>query len=83
MRGTECAGGCKPEQYKCLGQENGNMAEGINGSTFTSIGAFARAMNGKNVFSVPKRGLRNSIFLPSLMYGSETWTWNRMQQSGV
>ena len=29
-----------------------------------------------------KRGLRNSI-LPTLMYGSETWTWNRAQQSGV
>lgn len=30
-----------------------------------------------------KRGLRNSILLPKLTYGSETWTWNRAQQSRV
>ncbi len=30
-----------------------------------------------------KRGLRNSILLPTLTYGSETWTWNRAQQSRV
>ncbi len=30
-----------------------------------------------------KRSLRNSILLPTLTYGSETWTWNRAQQSRV
>ncbi len=30
-----------------------------------------------------KRGLRNSILLPTLTYGSETWTWNRAHQSRV
>ncbi len=30
-----------------------------------------------------KRGLRNSVLLLTLMYGSETWTWNRAQQSRV
>ena len=30
-----------------------------------------------------KSGLRNSIPLPTLMYGSETWIWNRAQQSRV
>ena len=30
-----------------------------------------------------KRGLRNSILLPTLTYGSETWTCNTAQQSRV
>ncbi len=30
-----------------------------------------------------KRGIRNSILLPTLTYGSETWMWNRAQQSRV
>ena len=29
------------------------------------------------------RGLRNSILLPTLTYGSENWTWNGAQQSRV
>ncbi len=27
--------------------------------------------------------VRNSVLLPTLTYGSETWTWNRVQQSRV
>ncbi len=30
-----------------------------------------------------KQGLRNSILLPLLTYGSENWTWNGVQQSRV
>ena len=30
-----------------------------------------------------KRGLRNSILLPTLTYGSKNWTWNGVQQSRV
>ncbi len=30
-----------------------------------------------------KRGLRNSILLPTLTYRSENWTWNGMQRSRV
>ncbi len=30
-----------------------------------------------------KRDLRNSILLPILSYGSETWTWNRAHLSRV
>ncbi len=30
-----------------------------------------------------KRGLRNSILLPTLTYGLENWTWNGAQQSRV
>lgn len=30
-----------------------------------------------------KRGLMNSILLPTLMFGSEMWMWNSAQQSRV
>ncbi len=30
-----------------------------------------------------EEGLRNSILLPTLTYGSENWTWNGAQQSRV
>ncbi len=43
-------------------------------------GSLARVMKGRSVFTEVKRGPRNSILLPTLMYGSETWTWNRAQQ---
>ncbi len=38
---------------------------------------------GRNVSKDVKRGLRNSILLPTLTYGSENWTWNGAQQSRV
>ncbi len=48
-----------------------------------AIGSLARVMKERNVSMKVKRGLRNSILLPTLTYGSETWTWNRAQKSGV
>ena len=47
------------------------------------IGSLARVMRGKYVSMEVKKGLMNSICLPTLMYGSETCTWNRAQQSRV
>ncbi len=47
------------------------------------IGSPARVMKGRSVSMEVKRGLRNSILLPILTYESETWTWNRAQQSRV
>ncbi len=47
------------------------------------IGSLARVMKGRNVSMEVKRGLKNSILLPTLTYGSETWTWNMAQQSRV
>ena len=47
------------------------------------IGSFARVMRGRNMSMEAKRGLRYSILLPTLMYGSKTWTWNRAQHSKV
>ena len=37
----------------------------------------------KNVSMEVKQGLRDSILLLTLMYGSGTWTWNRVLQSRV
>ncbi len=46
-------------------------------------GSLARVMKGRNPSMEVKRGLGSSILLPTLTYGSETWTWNRAQQSRV
>ncbi len=47
------------------------------------IRSLARVMKGRSVSMEVKRGLRNSILLPNLMNGSQTWMWNRAQQSRV
>ncbi len=47
------------------------------------IGSLARVMKGRSVSMEVKRGLRNSILMSTLIYGSETWTWNRAHQSRV
>ncbi len=47
------------------------------------IGSLSRVMKGRSVSMEVKRDLRNSILLPTLTYGSKTWTWNRAQQSRV
>ncbi len=46
-------------------------------------GALERVMKGRNVNMEVKQGLRNSILLPTLTYGSENWTWNAAQQSCI
>ncbi len=47
------------------------------------VGLLAGVMKGRNVSMGVKRGLMNSILLPTLTYGSENWTWNGEQQSRV
>ncbi len=47
------------------------------------VGSLAVVMKGRNVSMDVKRGLRNSILLPTLTYGSENWTWNGAQQLRV
>ncbi len=47
------------------------------------IGSLARIMEGKKVSITVKRGLKNSILLPTLTYSPETWTRNKAQQSRV
>ncbi len=47
------------------------------------VGSFIGVMKGRNVCMDVKRGLRNSILLPTLTYGSDNWTWNGAQQLRV
>ncbi len=47
------------------------------------IGSLARDMKGRNVSIQVKTSLMNSILLPTLTYGSETWAWNKAQRSRV
>ncbi len=47
------------------------------------VGSLAGVMKGINVSMGVKRGLRNSILLPTLTYESENLTWSRAQQSKV
>ncbi len=47
------------------------------------MGSLAGVMKGRSVSMDVKRGLRNSILLPTLTYGLENWTWNEAQQLRV
>ena len=47
------------------------------------VGSLSRIMRGRNVSVDVKKGLRDSIVLPTLTYGCETWTWNEMHQSRI
>ncbi len=38
-------------------------------------------MNGRSVSMEVKRDLRNTVIVPTLTYGSKTWTWNESQRS--
>ncbi len=53
---------------KCLGQV---------------LGALERVMKGRNISMAVKKGIRNSVILPTLSYTSETWTWIAAQQSRI
>ncbi len=47
------------------------------------VGSLTGIMKGRNGSMDIKRGLKKSILLPTLTYGSENWTWNGAQQSRV
>ncbi len=47
------------------------------------MSALERVMKGRNVSKEIKKGIRNSVILPTLSYASEIWTWNAAQQSHV
>ncbi len=75
------------KEFKYLGavlSEHGEMEGEVRERAVKGrsvIGSLARVMRGRDVSMEVKKGLRNSIFLPTLTYGSETWMWNRSQQS--
>jgi len=47
------------------------------------IGSLGRIMKGRNVSMDIKKGLRNSIVIPTITYAAETWTWNEAHQSRI
>ncbi len=48
---------------------------------FACVESLAGVMKGRNVSIGIKRGLRNSMFLPTVTYGSENRIWSKAQQS--
>ncbi len=47
------------------------------------IGVLERVMKGRHVSMAVKKGIRNSVVLPTLSYTSETWTWKAARQSRI
>ncbi len=76
-------------EFKYLGTvlcKHGGMEEAIRERVMKGrsvVGSLTGVMKGRNVSMDVKRGLRNSILLPILTYGSENWTWSRAQRSRV
>ncbi len=79
----------KVSEFKYLGTvlcKYGGMEGGIREQMMKGknvVGFLTGVMKGRNVSMDVNRGLRNSILLPTLTYGSENWTWNGTQQSRV
>ncbi len=67
-------------EYKYLGTmlcKHGSMEGEIRERTVKGrqvMGALKRVMKGRNVSMAVKKGIRNSVILPTLSYASETWT---------
>ncbi len=67
-------------EFKYLGTilcKHGSMEGEIQERTVKGrqvMGALERVMKGRNVSMEVKRGIRNSVNLPTLSYASETWT---------
>ncbi len=76
-------------EFKYLGTilcKHGSMEREIEERTEKGrqgMGALQRVTKGRNVSMGVKRGIRNSIILPTLSYTSKTWTWNAAQQSRI
>ncbi len=95
--GSEAILGCKirlgkekmeeVNKFKYLGTilcKHGSMEREIKERTVKGrqvMGVLERAMKGRNVSIVVKKGKRTSVNLPKLSYASETWSWNAAQQS--
>ncbi len=76
-------------EFKYLGTflcKHGSMEGEIRERTVKGrqvMGDLKRVMKGRNESMKLKRGIKNSILLPTLSYTSETWTWNAAQQSRI
>jgi len=47
------------------------------------VGSLGRMMRERTVSKEIKKALRDSIIVPTVTYGSETWTWNKCQRSNI
>ena len=47
------------------------------------VGAVGSVMKGRCVSMDVKRGIRDSVLLPTLTYGGETWNWNAGDESRI
>ncbi len=65
------------------GGMEGEIGEQVMKGRRSVVGSLVGAMRGRNVSMDVKRGLRNSILLPTLTYGSKNWTWIRVKQLRV
>ncbi len=66
--------------------KNGSMEGEIRERTVKDrqvTGALKIVMKGRSVSMGVKKGIRNSVILPTLSYASKTWTWNATQQSRI
>ncbi len=62
--------------------KQGNMEGEIRVRTIKGrqvMGALERVMKGRNVSMTVKKGISNSVILPTLSYAAKTWTWNAAQ----
>ncbi len=79
----------KVNEFKYLGTilcKHGSMEGEIRERALKGrqvMGAMERVMKGRHVSMAVKKGIRNSVILPTLLYASETWTWNTAQQSRI
>ena len=77
------------EEFKYLGSvmsKYGGMDEEIRERVVKgrqAMGTLNAIMKNRRVSMEVKKGLRDSIVLPTLTYGSETWTWSETHQSKI
>ena len=79
------------EEFKYLGSvmsKYGGMNEeirerGVKGRQAMRTLSAIPVMNNRKVSMEVKKGLRDSIVLPNLTYGSETWTWSETHESKI
>ncbi len=70
------------KEFKYLGTVYGRRNKrAVKGRSV--IGSLARVMKGRNVSMEVKRGLRNSILLQTLIYGSEMCSGNELPERGM
>ncbi len=79
MRMNEC--NFTKRVYESMIERRGVRERTVKGRQV--MGALERVMKGRNVSMAVKKGIRNSLILPTLSYALETRTWNVAQKSQI